>query len=155
MLSNSLNERFIFVVSWLADPYPPLVWHIDLIVASCFSSLPDSSHQTQTTCWDHPKMTELYQSLGKLFFHIGPNTLQHLSSPFNAVYTVIIPIHQPVLCKRSGHWHDIYISLLHMQGHVILGKEPSETTSYWRHPSNWVLHHFSEVIWRSYWRNWS
>lgn len=22
------------------------------------------SHQTQTTCWDHPKMTELYQSLG-------------------------------------------------------------------------------------------
>lgn len=23
------------------------------------------SHQTQTTCWDHPKMTELYQSLGK------------------------------------------------------------------------------------------
>uniref|UniRef100_A0A3P8UMV0 Utrophin n=1 Tax=Cynoglossus semilaevis TaxID=244447 RepID=A0A3P8UMV0_CYNSE len=24
------------------------------------------SHQTQTTCWDHPKMTELYQSLGDL-----------------------------------------------------------------------------------------
>lgn len=23
------------------------------------------SHETQTTCWDHPKMTELYQSLGK------------------------------------------------------------------------------------------
>lgn len=23
------------------------------------------SHQTQTTCWDHPKMTELYQTLGK------------------------------------------------------------------------------------------
>ncbi|KAM8945515.1 utrophin [Pelodytes ibericus] len=25
-----------------------------------------SSHQTQTTCWDHPKMTELFQSLGDL-----------------------------------------------------------------------------------------
>lgn len=24
------------------------------------------SHETQTTCWDHPKMTELYQSLGKI-----------------------------------------------------------------------------------------
>ncbi|XP_058469744.1 utrophin isoform X4 [Solea solea] len=24
------------------------------------------NHQTQTTCWDHPKMTELYQSLGDL-----------------------------------------------------------------------------------------
>lgn len=24
-----------------------------------------SSHQAQTTCWDHPKMTELYQTLGK------------------------------------------------------------------------------------------
>uniref|UniRef100_A0A3B5QBF0 Utrophin n=1 Tax=Xiphophorus maculatus TaxID=8083 RepID=A0A3B5QBF0_XIPMA len=24
------------------------------------------SHQTQTTCWDHPKMTELYQSLADL-----------------------------------------------------------------------------------------
>ncbi|XP_077342532.1 utrophin isoform X4 [Lithobates pipiens] len=24
------------------------------------------SHQTQTTCWDHPKMTELFQSLGDL-----------------------------------------------------------------------------------------
>lgn len=23
------------------------------------------SHQAQTTCWDHPKMTELYQTLGK------------------------------------------------------------------------------------------
>lgn len=23
------------------------------------------SHQTQTTCWDHPKMAELYQSLGE------------------------------------------------------------------------------------------
>lgn len=23
------------------------------------------SHETQTTCWDHPKMTELYQSLGE------------------------------------------------------------------------------------------
>jgi len=23
------------------------------------------SHQTQTTCWDHPKMAELYQSLGR------------------------------------------------------------------------------------------
>lgn len=23
------------------------------------------SHQTQTTCWDHPKMTELFQSLGE------------------------------------------------------------------------------------------
>ncbi|XP_053567811.1 utrophin isoform X2 [Bombina bombina] len=26
----------------------------------------ESSHQTQTTCWDHPKMTELFQSLGDL-----------------------------------------------------------------------------------------
>ncbi|XP_056423347.1 utrophin isoform X3 [Hyla sarda] len=25
-----------------------------------------NSHQTQTTCWDHPKMTELFQSLGDL-----------------------------------------------------------------------------------------
>uniref|UniRef100_A0A3P9IXP3 ZZ-type domain-containing protein n=1 Tax=Oryzias latipes TaxID=8090 RepID=A0A3P9IXP3_ORYLA len=25
-----------------------------------------NSHQTQTTCWDHPKMTELYQSLADL-----------------------------------------------------------------------------------------
>uniref|UniRef100_A0A3Q1D1M5 Dystrophin n=1 Tax=Amphiprion ocellaris TaxID=80972 RepID=A0A3Q1D1M5_AMPOC len=24
------------------------------------------NHQTQTTCWDHPKMAELYQSLGKI-----------------------------------------------------------------------------------------
>uniref|UniRef100_A0A3B4XFW8 Dystrophin n=1 Tax=Seriola lalandi dorsalis TaxID=1841481 RepID=A0A3B4XFW8_SERLL len=24
------------------------------------------NHQTQTTCWDHPKMAELYQSLGKM-----------------------------------------------------------------------------------------
>lgn len=23
------------------------------------------SHQTQTTCWDHPRMAELYQSLGE------------------------------------------------------------------------------------------
>lgn len=27
------------------------------------------SHQTQTTCWDHPKMTELFQSLGKKHTH--------------------------------------------------------------------------------------
>lgn len=28
--------------------------------------LPSSrSHQAQTTCWDHPKMTELYQALGE------------------------------------------------------------------------------------------
>uniref|UniRef100_A0A4W5P142 Utrophin n=1 Tax=Hucho hucho TaxID=62062 RepID=A0A4W5P142_9TELE len=26
----------------------------------------NTSHQTQTTCWDHPKMTELYQSLADL-----------------------------------------------------------------------------------------
>uniref|UniRef100_A0AAQ4PPR1 Dystrophin n=1 Tax=Gasterosteus aculeatus aculeatus TaxID=481459 RepID=A0AAQ4PPR1_GASAC len=35
-----------------------------LICLSLFSS-PDS-HQTQTTCWDHPKMAELYQSLADL-----------------------------------------------------------------------------------------
>lgn len=23
------------------------------------------SHETQTTCWDHPKMTDLFQSLGE------------------------------------------------------------------------------------------
>ncbi|XP_067848886.1 dystrophin isoform X5 [Heptranchias perlo] len=30
------------------------------------SKLRSSDHQTQTTCWDHPKMTELYQSLADL-----------------------------------------------------------------------------------------
>uniref|UniRef100_A0A8D0CIQ4 Dystrophin n=1 Tax=Scleropages formosus TaxID=113540 RepID=A0A8D0CIQ4_SCLFO len=29
-------------------------------------SIPLSNHQTQTTCWDHPKMAELYQSLADL-----------------------------------------------------------------------------------------
>lgn len=33
--------------------------------------LSPSSHQTQTTCWDHPKMAELYQSLGKMLIHIS------------------------------------------------------------------------------------
>uniref|UniRef100_A0A3P8SSV3 Dystrophin n=1 Tax=Amphiprion percula TaxID=161767 RepID=A0A3P8SSV3_AMPPE len=32
----------------------------------CVSFLFPSSHQTQTTCWDHPKMAELYQSLADL-----------------------------------------------------------------------------------------
>ncbi|XP_064826136.1 LOW QUALITY PROTEIN: dystrophin-like, partial [Oncorhynchus masou masou] len=29
-------------------------------------------HQTQTTCWDHPKMADLYQSLGKRSTYSGP-----------------------------------------------------------------------------------
>ncbi|KFQ30480.1 Dystrophin-related protein 2, partial [Mesitornis unicolor] len=33
-----------------------------LLVSFCFPS----SHQAQTTCWDHPKMTELYQTLADL-----------------------------------------------------------------------------------------
>lgn len=33
------------------------------VFVSFFLSSP--SHQAQTTCWDHPKMTELYQALGE------------------------------------------------------------------------------------------
>lgn len=33
------------------------------VSVSFFRSSP--SHQAQTTCWDHPKMTELYQALGE------------------------------------------------------------------------------------------
>lgn len=31
-----------------------------------FSFCSSTSHQAQTTCWDHPKLTELYQALGKI-----------------------------------------------------------------------------------------
>ncbi|MBN3271118.1 DMD protein, partial [Polyodon spathula] len=38
---------------------------------SPLSSRVELVHQTQTTCWDHPKMTELYQSLGAVTSHLG------------------------------------------------------------------------------------
>lgn len=41
------------------------LWCWSLLVLKSVSFLCVFSHETQTTCWDHPKMTELYQSLGK------------------------------------------------------------------------------------------
>lgn len=41
---------------------PPVITSLPLCLSPL--SLSASSHQAQTTCWDHPKMTELYQALG-------------------------------------------------------------------------------------------
>lgn len=51
MCSPSSLDVFLF---WL---------HYSALISLSFS--PFYSHQAQTTCWDHPKMTELYQALGK------------------------------------------------------------------------------------------
>uniref|UniRef100_A0A8C9VIX9 Dystrophin related protein 2 n=1 Tax=Scleropages formosus TaxID=113540 RepID=A0A8C9VIX9_SCLFO len=45
-----------FLSMTYSPPLPSL-----LVCTSCFFS-----HQAQTTCWDHPKMTELYQALADL-----------------------------------------------------------------------------------------
>lgn len=55
------------------------------------------SHETQTTCWDHPKMTELYQSLGKtsipdvwcFFFFFSFNLMICLGKDFQRKQTKI------------------------------------------------------------------
>uniref|UniRef100_A0A673GM27 Dystrophin-like n=1 Tax=Sinocyclocheilus rhinocerous TaxID=307959 RepID=A0A673GM27_9TELE len=39
---------------------------LDRSTVYCFLHVFAFSHQTQTTCWDHPKMAELYQSLADL-----------------------------------------------------------------------------------------
>ncbi|XP_075452708.1 utrophin isoform X3 [Ascaphus truei] len=54
--SVSLNKVPYYINNYSQDYSPPMnpdLWFV-------------SSHQTQTTCWDHPKMTELFQSLGDL-----------------------------------------------------------------------------------------
>lgn len=65
---------FVFVVGWTGGDGGCLLCSVLPVVARVssqsdgFSSvvvLLFHSHQSQTTCWDHPKMTELYQSLGK------------------------------------------------------------------------------------------
>ena len=45
-------------------------------------------HQAQTTCWDHPKMTELYQTLGK-----------------NAGFLYRVDIQLPLFCKNKMESH--------------------------------------------------
>lgn len=42
----------------------PCLWVLDS-QPDTLASFCASSHQAQTTCWDHPKMTELYQTLGE------------------------------------------------------------------------------------------
>lgn len=49
------------VTEWCAHLYVGWVGGID---AGAIDAIV-CSHQAQTTCWDHPKMTELYQTLGK------------------------------------------------------------------------------------------
>lgn len=58
-VSASMPADFIVIITFLGLP------NITALLFCCACS-----HQTQTTCWDHPKMTELYQSLGW-------NTLMH------------------------------------------------------------------------------
>ncbi|KAM3931893.1 utrophin isoform 2-T2 [Leptodactylus fuscus] len=54
--SVSLNKVPYYINSYSEDCYKPLSPKLHS----------RNSHQTQTTCWDHPKMTELFQSLGDL-----------------------------------------------------------------------------------------
>ncbi|KAE8601558.1 hypothetical protein XENTR_v10013716 [Xenopus tropicalis] len=63
-LSTSVQLPWQRSVSLNKVPY-----YINYYSQDCASPLDsgnEKSHQTQTTCWDHPKMTELFQSLGDL-----------------------------------------------------------------------------------------
>ncbi|XP_075059751.1 utrophin isoform X2 [Mixophyes fleayi] len=54
--SVSLNKVPYYIKCYSEDCSKPLSPNL----------YPGNSHQTQTTCWDHPKMTELFNSLGDL-----------------------------------------------------------------------------------------
>lgn len=60
------------------------------------------SHETQTTCWDHPKMTELYQSLGKTLLPVVffPNQMHCYNKNFQEWWNKIILTWEAVLLSR-------------------------------------------------------
>lgn len=61
---SSHSAHLYSFLSWSVWPENLCPSHIFFAFVSHFLTFP-FSHQAQTTCWDHPKMTELYQALGK------------------------------------------------------------------------------------------